>query len=291
MKRGSFALGEKLRYLFRPASNTNRGTPAFGAPGAPQRARPDADPDFERMTDAEICAFFAALVPDATEAELAAIDRDVSSGLSARLRGSDAGKRRTKRRGWAVAVVCALLAAGLMAQAAGVPLWRTVARWTQENLIMDYFPSPALQEAQPRRRSLSEAERQTWGEEVCEALAEFDWVPKLPTWKPEGFKLAGVFVDAQLLIGSLVGAAYRSDDGKTMMLYVQELPTQWDHSISYESNEGSEEIVERDGVTYYYFQNMDRSVVVWQDGGVSLDISAEVDRETLRRMIDSLPEE
>lgn len=254
----------------------------------------DQDPDFDTMTDEEICAFFEALEPDVTDEELEAIDRRVYPKIIARIeqanQDKEAKRRRIRRKGLVAAVICSLFAVSAIAQALGLPIWDSVIQWTEEHFIMQFFPSQsAAMVMDISQENIPAAVYETWGDEVCDALMELDNIPDLPTWKPEGFQFETVDMFSIPGVGLTFSAVYYDDAGNVLSLTIEELSAQDpDYNIEFERNVRSGKIEEHDGVQYYYMENMDRYMVIWHQDGIALNISGDFSEQDARRMVESI---
>lgn len=254
----------------------------------------DQDPDFYAMTDEEICAFFEALELDVTDADLEAIDHRVYPKIIARIECEQQKKeekhRRIGRKGLAAAVICSLFVVSAIAQALGVPVWDSVIQWTEEHFIMQFFPSQSATMAMDvSQKNIPAAVSETWGDEVCDALMELDSVPDLPTWKPEGFHLSTINSEYDPNIGVLISMVYHDDKGNVLMLTIEEVPIEdTGYIIEVERNEHSGAIEGHNGVTYYYMENRDQHMVVWEQDGLSISISGDIAGQDIHQMVESI---
>ena len=254
----------------------------------------EQDPDFEAMTAEEILAFFEALEPDVTNEELEEIGRRVYPKIITKIEREQQEKeekhRRIGRRGLAVAVICSLLAVSAIAQALGVPVWDSVIQWTEEHFIMQFFPSQSAMVAMDfSQKNISAAVHETWGDEVCDVLMELDSVPDLPTWKPEGFRLSTIESEHLPNIGMFITIVLYNDRGDVMILTIAEIPMEdAGYAIEVEMNEGSGTVEVHNGTTYYYMTNMSQHVVVWEQDGVSINISGNIAEQDIHRMVESI---
>ena len=250
------------------------------------------EPDLFSMNAKEIRGFLAVLTPQVHPEEMEETGRRIYGRIVARMREEESKARerwqRKRRRRWVAAVVSALLAVSAIAQAFGLPIWETVARWTEGHFVMRFYASPgATMVMGVARGKISAEEVAIWGEEVCDILVEMASVPDLPTWKPEGFVLEMVD-QVQTSNGVLLSAAYRNDAGDVLTLTVQELPVEGGYTIEYERDALSGKVKENEGIAYYCMENMGQYMVIWQQNRVALNIAGDINEEEAFHMVDSI---
>lgn len=259
----------------------------FGREGGQTRR----DPDFRAMSGAQLHEFLRSLEPAVSAAEIEDAERRLYPRIVARIHAEkQRARRRRKRRCLLVIVIlCALLLFGVVGQALRIPLWNTVTEWAGETFTMSFTPlSGAMMGSGEPQQSVPESVREVWGEEVWEILSEMEEPPDLPTWKPERFQLTSVEVSDSDFRRSLV-ASYRDENEDMLMLLVNELPAESVFfEAEFETNPGSEMEEVRDGVTYYFMQNVDMYEVVWQQGRTMVSIFVKNGEEEVRQMVDSI---
>ena len=259
----------------------------FGREGGQTRH----DPDFRAMSGAQLHEFLRSLEPAVSAAEIEDAERRLYPRIMARIHAEKQRARRRRKRCCLLVIVilCALLLFGVVGQALRIPLWNTVTEWAGETFTMSFTPlSGAMMGSGEPQQSVPESVREVWGEEVWEILSEMEEPPDLPTWKPERFQLTSVEVSDSDFRRSLV-ASYRDENEDMLMLLVNELPAESVFfEAEFETNPGSEMEEVRDGVTYYFMQNVDMYEVVWQQGRTMVSIFVKNGEEEVRQMVDSI---
>lgn len=57
----------------------------------------------------------------------------------------------------------------------------------------------------------------------------------------------------------------------------------------YEKDDGNVKQIEKDGIIYYLFSNLDTNSVVWRNGSFESQIDGNISQELLKEIIDSIP--
>ena len=74
-----------------------------------------------------------------------------------------------------------------------------------------------------------------------------------------------------------------------MILTIAEIPMEdAGYAIEAEMNEGSGTVEVHNGTTYYYMTNMSQHMVVWEQDGVSINISGDIAEQDIHRMVESI---
>lgn len=129
----------------------------------------------------------------------------------------------------------------------------------------------------------------TWGEEFCELLSSLGAQVLLPRWMPDGYQFESLNKD--LLEFGKLDAWYEDTGGDLLLINVKILggdSQAWAYSI--ESLPGTEETWALGGIEYIYSQNKGSCAVSWMEGNCAVTISAPIDREAMRRMVESIYE-
>ena len=186
------------------------------------------------------------------------------------------------------AAVCLTLVFSLAAQALGMNVWGAIVSWTSELLVAD-ISSTGEKNVLVQRDAFTAAERETWGDDVCNAFEELGIYPELPTWKPEGMKLDElVYYDGDEETAS-VNALYKGRDEKYLMLIVDKMPgSEYAYQANYEQDPGSLHTYEINGIPYYVISNMGSYGANWFVDNMALGISGSITLDDLEKMILSI---
>lgn len=176
-------------------------------------------------------------------------------------------KRRTKRllRTGLVAaiIVFCLFSCMVVAQAAGVDVFGTIAKWTDSVFGFGLDEEITAQEVVPSSF-----------EECMELLA-----PKVP----EGFIMAEPIISQDYATKYKEGAVGYYKDSDYIMLTIIEAP---DGSGSvYEKDDNEVEIVDIGGIRFYVFSNNANSVAAWRYHQYECGISTSLDMDTLIQIL------
>lgn len=170
------------------------------------------------------------------------------------------------------AVLAILLVGSVTAQAFGINIWGAMVKWTQETFQFGEWGDSKANNDLPYA-SLQEA--------LKKGNIPIGYVP---TIIPDGFVLADINVEYQPL-----QIAYRAKYVKgeqdliiTVQDYLDGIP------VYVEQSEGLVEEYEVAGVTYYLFNNNERTQIVWMVDSYECRITGELTIEELKLMIDSI---
>ena len=185
--------------------------------------------------------------------------------------------------------VCMTLMLSVVAQALGIPVWETIVSWTKEIMLVDISYSGNTDESS-RNHSFSQAERLTWGDDVCNAFEEIGYCPSLPTFMPTNMILDELLYFSEEEGVAYISALYSDSDGTTLKLVAEALPDGgFVNQTGNERDDSYTEIYEVNGTTFYALSNLDRNSVNWYVNNMSIKITSVVDTEILKDMILSIP--
>lgn len=232
----------------------------------------------EPVSDDEVERFFERIAPKTSSA---------TESLEPQRRKSFRFSAKTV----AWAAVCLTLVFSLAAQALGMNVWGAIVSWTSELLVAN-ISSTGEKNVLVQRDAFTAAERETWGDDVCNAFEELGIYPELPTWKPEGMKLDElVYYDGEEGFMS-VSAFYTAEGNITLMLTADALyGSDVKFHDNFERNSDFSRVYEIDGVQYYMTSNNGRYRGNWLLDNMSLSISGSIDYSDLEKMIYSIGKE
>lgn len=170
------------------------------------------------------------------------------------------------------AVLAILLVGSVTAQAFGLNIWEAVVKWTQETFHFGEWGNANINNDLPYT-SLREALEEG---EITTALA--------PDWFPGGYELVDIKVDIKPL-QTAYKAIYTNGEQElriTVRDYLDDVP------VYVEQSDGLVEEYEVAGVTYYLFENNERTQAAWIVNSFECSILGDLTIEELKLMIDSI---
>lgn len=183
------------------------------------------------------------------------------------------------------AAIAVVFMSMIAAQAAGVDVFGSLARWTEETFHFNGGNSaPAADEAHP----------QVEDETYLAIQAEVDKigidVPVVPTWFPDGYELQEInSPDPEITEWKSVNCLLKNEDSKTIV---------WDVTKYKEGHDISSRVFEKDNrpVTeylggdklFYIMTNNSRRIATWSDGQTVVSFSGELTEDTIKTIIDSI---
>ena len=198
-------------------------------------------------------------------------------------------KPRRRKTGKIAAIVAAVLLMALAtAQAMGLDVIGGIMSLTKEHLIMDIDDA-----ALPRsgRTAFSDAERETWGEEVCAAFESLGYFPMLPEWRPEGMVLKELDVfDTEETDFKSITAFFADSNGNTMLLGADGIPDGGSYSSNMERDENYEKTYYIGDTPVYVVSNLKYWSAAWMSDGMYVHVSEGVSLEAMERMVNSMRE-
>lgn len=183
------------------------------------------------------------------------------------------------------ATIAVIFMSMIVAQAAGVDIFGSLARWTEETFHFNGGDStPAADGTRP----------QVEDETYLAIQAEVDKlgidVPVVPTWFPDGYELQELKLpNPDITEWKSVDCLLRNEDGKTIVWTVRKYE---------EGHDISSIVFEKDGrpVTqylggdklFYIMSNNSRKTAAWSDGQIVVDFGGDLSEDTIKTMIDSI---
>lgn len=223
-----------------------------------------------------------ATLPDARTAE-ADFRRKLGASQTERATESVAPAQPKKGRRYQVLVTMAatialLFALMIGAQAAGLDIFGTLARWTEETF---HFMSPAQEtEVSPYCEPLRQALKENG---ISGALA--------PKWYPEEFQTSeiGVWEDKRSIT---VAATFQNQTGEEFTVFIaRDTDSERLGEMVYEKDDALVEMYTSGERTFYILTNLENTTwAVWSDGGFSENICGELSVQEIKQIIDSIGE-
>ena len=173
----------------------------------------------------------------------------------------------------ATAAVLAILVVGsVTAQAFGLNIWEAVVKWTQETFHFGEWGSSYTND----ELSYSSLQEALIGDKITTLLA--------PNWFPANYELVDIKVEYSPL-QTAYKAKYANGEQVlriTVKDYLDEIP------VYVEQSDGLVEEYEVSGITYYLFENNERTQAVWIVESFECSILGDLTIEELKLMIDSI---
>lgn len=132
-------------------------------------------------------------------------------------------------------------------------------------------------------------------EENAPLKAEFDAVlspieiPEylLPTWIPDHF--TKTLEDGYELKSEVFHKFFYESDSSSEFFGISVSYFFSDPTVIYEKDDGEVVIYQKDGIDYYIMSNLNTITAIWKVGSFECQISGNIEREDLIKMIDSIP--
>lgn len=170
-------------------------------------------------------------------------------------------RRSTLRKMVAVAAVVVLLSALVVAGAVGLPV---IPQWDNDLFSFDSIRT-SPDSADGLHITFVDGDGEQLYDSIQQALDDYKITElSAPSWIPNGYELAEVVVYAYPEEESFrLLAAYSQEDTEKLLTIEFEFTNGGGSGVQYSKSPGDPDAVERDGLTYHQFANIDYNVVVW----------------------------
>lgn len=180
-----------------------------------------------------------------------------------------------------IAAVLVLLFGSMTAQAFGIDVFGTIARWTSEIFQLSSSSTPY---ATIRTNPLDEGE-EAYYDTLEEAVEAFGiTAPIAPKWIPDRFELVKVTA-INKSGGVFICADYEGDDG---YLQIRCREKNGSNFSSLEQEGSDVEAHFKGEIKHYLLSDMDRQKVFWNNGDLECRIAGNVSRQELKDIVDSI---
>lgn len=136
-------------------------------------------------------------------------------------------------------------------------------------------------------------ERAIWGDELCDKIREKNLRYHLPTWLPDGIQLdTQEYNDYDDIFFSSAVACDENND-KYVILRIQGNYGEMNFiagESSFETDGEVVELVQCNGRPVLFVSNLGNMLSVWQEGNSILYITTQYPMETLKKIMDSIPQ-
>lgn len=183
------------------------------------------------------------------------------------------------------AAIAVVFMSMIAAQAAGVDVFGSLARWTEETFHFNGGDStPAADGTRP----------QVEDETYLAIQAEVDKlgidVPVVPTWFPDGYELQEIqSSNPDITEWKGVDCLFRNENSQTLRFRITKYEDDYDiSSIVFEKD--GQQVTEYIGgdKLFYIMSNNSRKTATWSDGQLVVSINGEFSQDIMKTMIDSI---
>ena len=194
--------------------------------------------------------------------------------------------RRWFRQGLAAVIAVGLMFGGMVvAQAAGIDVFGTIGRWTDE--VFRFVP-------------LENEREESTGSNMGKAAPEYDALREslssvgiddalIPTWYPEGFTYAEPEIRSSRIYTSVTVEAYGPDDLLLTLEFIKYTSPELVSESSFEKDANDIEYYSNSKQGFYILSNMSSYTAVWSDGLLVQQITGNnIPRDDIKKMIDSI---
>lgn len=186
-------------------------------------------------------------------------------------------KARRPRKGLIVAAVLIALFAGMLtAQAAGFDIFSAIGRWTEETF---HFSTSSSQPEQKDISSLQEAA------ETCHLPSNL-----IPTWYPDGFEPSEPQIDRiENYMDSILCLYNNVESDRSYSITIsQYYDTDFLESLAFEKDNKKVRQYNSNGKIFYIMSNLDALTATWSDGIFVETISGQLNNHEIELLIDSI---
>lgn len=186
-------------------------------------------------------------------------------------------KSRRPRKGLIVAAVLIALFAGMLtAQAAGFDIFSAIGRWTEETF---HFTTASSQPEQKDIVALQEAA------ETCHLPSNL-----IPTWYPDGFEPSAPQIDSVENYIDSFSCLYVNDlDDTTYSVEIERYYNSNEfQSLTFEKDNSQVTLYQSKEQTFYIMSNLDTMTATWSDGTLVETISGQLEMDEITTIIDSI---
>lgn len=180
----------------------------------------------------------------------------------------------------AIAAAVTVLLGSVAAQAFGLDIFGTIARWSAESFQMRSGEMPY---ATIRANPLEEGET-AYYDTLQDAVDAFGITePVVPQWVPERFELSEVIAKNRS-DGLLIYADYKCDDGYFQVRYKETT----DLDFRSLEKEAEVELYSYNQIDHYLTTDMERWKATWQNGELECRISGDISEWEIKDVIESI---
>lgn len=190
--------------------------------------------------------------------------------------------QKASRIAAAIAVVCVM--SSLVAEACGIDLLGTIARWTSEVFVFEQNDIPYV-EVERYPIEIGETKEYDTLQDAVEALGIA--APLVPSWVPERYILLSVSVDHRAA-GAAIYADYKSEDGRLNFRFS-------------ESARANQQIIEKDGtmeqivlvknIRHHILADQTETKISWINGDFECRASGDISEQEAKEIINSIYKE
>lgn len=198
--------------------------------------------------------------------------------------------RPVHRRRWRTSFVAAIVAVVMMlccmvtAQAFGIDVFGTIARWTEEAFHFSTSTQP-VEDQQNIPNPTVDGEFSTL-QEALSACGILD--PVSPNWLPEGFEIDTVTVTPQVGMVRIRASYQAQDKNLSVMVRQYDSPESMDSGV-FEKDSANVTLYEQGGIVHYIMSNNAQMTATWTLGDRTIcSISGDLTVDEIEQIIDSI---
>lgn len=187
----------------------------------------------------------------------------------------------------AALAVAAVLGGMVVAQASGIDVFGTIGRWTDD--VFFFVTSP--DEPSKGAEGILQGNAGVGYAALQEAFisAEIDST-LIPTWYPENLTLTVPEITTSRLCTSVNFTAKNISGSFVSVDVIQYSSAQALPKINFEKDAGNIEYYSNSKQTFYILSNLNTTTAVWSDGLVMQQITGNMSKDDIKKMIDSIGE-
>ena len=183
------------------------------------------------------------------------------------------------------ATIAVVFMSMIAAQAAGIDVFGSLARWTEETFRFNSGASaPVLDTVYPQVENETYLAIQTEVDKL-----DFD-IPVVPTWFPEGYELEGITLsNPDITAWKNVECTLVNNDNQYCFVDITKYKEGYDISSVVFEKDGQPviEYLSSDKL-FYIMSDKKYKTAVWSDGQIMISISGPISEETIKTMIGSI---
>lgn len=195
--------------------------------------------------------------------------------------------RKYVRIFWAAAIMVALLFILIVvAQAANINIFNIFGFWTDEEF---YFGSKYTQGSDQQVIELPELPKNREFSSLQEVFSVLKIHDKLlPTWQPEEYEIIELKISDAIPGRLRFDTFYQAGEKHYSIEIVLYSDASSAGDGSFEKDDEPMELYDLNGHTAYVFSNLEEYIVTWMDGHYRINVSGNLERETLIHIVESI---
>lgn len=188
-----------------------------------------------------------------------------------------------RKAGLVAAVIAALLACMVAAQAAGLDVFGALARWTNENFLFE-----TDNDAVTEQTAFVSSENELYRAIQTEVDKLDISIPVIPTWFPDDYMLHDIQTCDNETVQT-VDCCLVNENGERLFFAVNKYAENGlvNNCVFEKDGTPVSEYISN-GKLFYMMANLKNRVAVWSDGYLCIELNGPLDEDTLKKIIDSI---